>query len=84
MDFKFFNNPKPEIMFRLEPLQQLTVADRMLGNNVEYCYQFGNSEPVPFGNGSEALTITIQPDSSDGLTFDDGDNSFKIFARVLQ
>ena len=83
MNFKFFNNQQINFSFVPGPLQRLTM-NGPLTDNVEYCYQFGDNEPVSFGYGPEALTITIQPDSSGGLTFDDGDNSFKIFVRELQ
>jgi hypothetical protein len=82
MNFKFFNNPQNNFLFVPGPLQRLTMNGPAM-TNVEYCYQFGDNEPVSFGNGPEALTITIQPNSN-GITFDDGDNSFRIFARELQ
>lgn len=83
MNFKFFNNPKINFLFVPEPLQRLTMNGPLTGN-VEYCYQFGDNEPVSFGNGPDALTITIQPNSDGGLTFNDGDNSFRIFVRDIQ
>jgi len=54
-------------------------------NNVEFCFQFGDCEPVSFGTGPNDLHIHITPTENGIITFTDNDGkTFKIFAREIQ
>lgn len=53
-------------------------------NNIEFCFQFDDGEPVIFGVGPNNLHIQIQPTLNGGIEFDDNGKSFKIFARERQ
>lgn len=85
-NFKFFNNNSSYFGLALGPMQRLIIEDGLDRNNVEYCYQFNDNEPVSFANGPGSLTITVNPDGYNGLSFEDADNnlSFKIFSRDIE
>ena len=79
MDFKFFENKKDNLLlsnqfFRIQPAIQHY-------DNVEYCFQFGENEPVAFANSTNEISIKITANSEGYITFTDGDNRFTIFAR---
>lgn len=85
-NFKFFDSPKNNVFLRLEPMQTLTLMGGIGIRNNEFCFQFNDNEPIPFADGTNNLTITINPDGVDGLRFEDVENnqSFRIFARNIQ
>jgi hypothetical protein len=56
--------------------------------DVEWCFQFFNNEPVVFGWQPEGanpspLILQIQPVESEGLTFRQNGMEFKIFPREI-
>lgn len=54
-------------------------------NNVEFCFQFNDEEPISFGTGSNDLHIHITPTENGNITFTNNDGkTFKIFAREIQ
>jgi hypothetical protein len=76
MDFKFFKGDEtPMLYFRpvlFEP------------SNVEFCFQFGDEEPVVFAQGPNECTIRLNPSSNSNMIFNDNGKVFKLFARERQ
>jgi hypothetical protein len=84
MSFKFLRG-KDELTFRLEPMQQLTLTRPIVNQeNVEFCFQFGDNEPVVFANGPNVCSIHLSPQIDTNMTFTDNDMEFKLFARERQ
>jgi hypothetical protein len=76
MNFKFFQGDEtPTLYFtpqRFEP------------RNVEFCFQFGDDEPVVFANGPNECSIHLSQTSDANMTFNDNGKVFKLFARERQ
>ena len=97
MDFKFFEEEKRTAIINLndywETTNSFTLGDtnpaRVLYiqpqrfQNTEFCFQFGDNEPVVFANtAGSSCTIHLEPTSESNMIFNDGDgNVFKLFAR---
>jgi hypothetical protein len=79
MNFKFFQ--KEELRHNnfiiLEPT-------RFNPQNVEFCFQFGDEEPVVFATGPNECSIRLSPTSDTSMLFTDNDKEFKLFAREIQ
>ena len=83
MNFKFLTG-ETDYLLRLEPIQQLTLT-RQRFEDVEFCFQFGDGEPVVFGSGSNECTIRLSPQTDANVVFTDSDGRvFKLFARERQ
>ncbi len=81
MSFKFLRGKDDEYFVRLEPTQQFTLT-RFTPNNVEFCFQFDNNEPIVFATGPNECHIRLAPSPEGNMTFtDSNNNSFKLFAR---
>jgi hypothetical protein len=76
-DFKFFKGEETSI-FRFQPYPTFTPE------NVEFCFQFGNEEPVVFATGPNECSIRLTPTSEANIIFNDNDRVFKLFAREIQ
>jgi hypothetical protein len=64
-----------EPILRLSPLNQ---------SNIEFCFQFNNTQPKVFASSSERLIITLEPNLTSSMTFsDDEGNTFKLFTREI-
>lgn len=79
MDFKFFekrenNQSLVNQFFRFQPIIQNY-------DDVEFCFQFDDNEPVAFAEGTNEISMKITATSEGKITFTDGDNRFTIFAR---
>ena len=76
MNFKFFEGVNtPSIFFRpitFEP------------SNVEFCFQFGDEDPIVIAQGQNECVITINPTMGGNLSFNDNGKVFKLFARERQ
>jgi len=77
MNFKFFKGDEtPSLYFqpsiRFEP------------SNVDFCFQFGDDEPVVFATGPNDCTIRLSLSSNANMTFNDNGRVFKLFARERQ
>ena len=84
MNFKFFQG-KNNMFLELEPTQLLTLTrHRFNPENVEFCFQFGNEEPIVFATGPNECSIRLSPTSDANITFNDNDREFKLFAREIQ
>lgn len=76
MNFKFFKGDEtPRLYF--QPQTQLFL-------DVEFCFQFGDEEPVVFANGPNECIIRLSPTSNSEMTFNDNGKVFKLFARERQ
>lgn len=79
MDFKFFQHQK-------------LVHDNFIvftptvftPNNVEFCFQFGDENPIVFAQGPNDCTIQISPTGNGSMIFNDNGKVFKLFARERQ
>jgi hypothetical protein len=71
--------------------QEQTIIENKESNtieDVEWCFQFFNNEPVVFaysneGEAAVALNLIIQPKTDDGLTFQQNGMTFKVFPRPI-
>ncbi len=85
MNFKFFNNDNQYGFYQLEPTQLLTISRPLTFNNdVEFCFQFDDEEPVSFATGPNECTIRLSPSPDGNMTFNNNGRVFKLFARERQ
>jgi hypothetical protein len=76
MNFKFFKGDEtPKLYF---------TPHRFEVENVEFCFQFGDNEPVMFASGPNECSIRLSPTSNAEMTFNDNGRIFKLFARERQ
>ena len=76
MNFKFFKGDEtPRLCFTPHTYEP---------ENVEFCFQFGDEEPVVFANGPNECSIRLSPTSNSEMTFNDNGRVFKLFAREQQ
>ena len=76
MNFKFFKGDEtPTLCFTPVSFEP---------SNVEFCFQFDNEEPTVFANGTEEISLRIEPTSGGNVTFTANDKQFTIFARERQ
>lgn len=76
MDFKFFK--------REELIHDNFIVFRPTAFNpehVEFCFQFGDEEPVVFATGPNECNIYISPTQGGSMIFNDNGRVFKLFAR---
>jgi hypothetical protein len=84
MTFKFFTG-KQDMFLNLEPTQLLTLRrNNQTIEDVEFCFQFGNEEPVVFATGPNECHIRLSAQTDANMTFTDDDREFKLFARQRQ
>lgn len=84
MNFKLLRGKEENYFLTLEPMQQLTLT-RTRFEDVEFCFQFDDGEPVVFGAGSNECTIRLTPQADANVVFTDNDGRvFKLFARERQ
>ena len=78
MKFKCFQKESNELtisnnaLFSINPVQF---------TNAEFCFQFGDEEPVVFATGNNECHIHLNPTSNANMTFTDNGREFKLFAR---
>ena len=76
MNFKFFKGDETPRLYltphRYEP------------ENVEFCFQFGDEEPVVFASGPNECSIRLSQTTDSSMTFNDNGRVFKLFARERQ
>ena len=85
LDFKLLRGKEENYFLRLEPVQQLTLTrPSFTPANVEFCFQFGDEEPVVFATGPNDCSIRLSPTSNTEMTFNDNGRVFKLFARERQ
>ena len=76
MNFKFFKGDEtPRLCF---------TPNRYEPENVEFCFQFGDDEPVVFASGPNECNIRLSPTTYSDMTFNDNGRVFKLFARETQ
>ena len=84
MTFKFFTG-KQDMFLNLEPTQLLTLRrNNQTIEDVEFCFQFGNEEPVVFATGPNECHIRLSAHTDANMTFTDEGREFKLFARQRQ
>ena len=78
MDFKFFQRKDLEhnnfILFQ---------PTRFNPQNIEFCFQFDDEEPMVFATGPNDCTINLSPTSNTEMTFNNNGKVFKLFAREI-
>jgi hypothetical protein len=83
-DFKFFNkNQELEFTSNFFTFRPQTLHPQTF-NDVEFCFQFDDNEPVPFANGTNEISIKVDGTSEGIITFTDNNKNFTIFARERQ
>jgi hypothetical protein len=76
MNFKFFKGDEtPTLLF---------TPHRFNPQNVEFCFQFGDEEPIVFASGPNACSIHLSPTNNSEMTFNDNGKVFKLFAREIE
>jgi len=76
MNFKFFKGDNtPSIFFTPMTFEP---------SNVEFCFQFGDENPVVFATGPNECHIRLTPEVNSNMTFNDNGRVFKLFARERQ
>lgn len=75
MYFKFFedNAIKSRAIF--------FTPHRFEAENVEFCFQFGDDEPIVFATGPNDCTIQLSASYNSDMIFNDNGRTFKLFAR---
>ena len=84
MQFRFFNR-EPEVL----AVNVINEHNGIVYLNpvrydpeiVEFCFQFGDDEPVVFATGPNNCTINLSPSSDANMIFNNNGNVFKLFAR---
>jgi hypothetical protein len=76
MNFKFLKGDDAPILYFTQ-----TVFEP---SNVEFCFQFGDEEPIVFATGPNECNITINPTRDGNMIFNDNGRVFKLFARERQ
>ena len=86
MDFKFFRNEKTATfnLAEYEMGHSTFQIYRYNPENVEFCFQFGDEEPVVFATGPNECSIRLTPTAEGNITFNNNGNVFKLFARERQ
>ena len=74
MNFKFLKGDETPYI-RFQP------SIRFNQENVEFCFQFGDEEPVVFATGPNECRIHLSPASDANMIFNDNGKIFKLFAR---
>jgi hypothetical protein len=83
MNFKFFQGNN-DMFLQLEPTQLLSLnRHRFNPENVEFCFQFGDEEPIVFATGPNECSIRLSPTTDTNITFNDNNKVFKLFAREI-
>jgi hypothetical protein len=74
MNFKFLkgNEITPTLYFQ---------APSFVPSNVEFCFQFGDENPVVFATGPNECHIRLNPTAYGNMIFNDNGRVFKLFAR---
>ena len=79
-------------LFPQEELQQdagsIEVAEAQPIEDVEWCFQFFNNEPIVFAFSNEGevpapLVLQLQPTEGEGLNFQQNGMTFKVFPREI-
>jgi hypothetical protein len=85
MNFKLLRGKEEYDFLQLEPTQLLTITrPSFTMSNVEFCFQFGDNEPVVFAHGPNECSIRLSPTINSEMTFNDNGRVFKLFARETQ
>jgi hypothetical protein len=84
MNFKFLTGNQ-DMFINLEPTQLLTLTRNVQTiEDVEFCFQFDDNEPVVFATGPNECQIRLTPQTDANMTFTDDGREFKLFARQRQ
>ena len=76
MNFKFFKGDEtPTLLF---------TPHRFNPQNVEFCFQFGDEEPVVFASGPNDCSIHLSPTNNAEMRVNDNGKVFKLFAREIE
>lgn len=80
MNFKFFSEENTITN------NQIVFAPNYLRfeNDVEFCFQFDNEEPIMFAVGPNECHITLSPTPEGYMLFENNGRIFKLFARERQ
>jgi len=76
MNFKFFKGEESQLIFFTPRIVE--------PSNVEFCFQFGDENPVVFATGPNECHIRLTPTANSNMTFNDNGKVFKLFARERQ
>jgi hypothetical protein len=82
-NFKFLRGKEESIFRLIENFQPITFNQPRFQNEVEFCFQFNDDEPISFATGSNDLHIHVSPTPNGNISFTNNGQTFKIFAREV-
>ena len=77
-----------EIGYELSPQEEINIPEAQLIQDVEWCFQFFNNEPIVFAFSNEGeepapLVLQLQPNEGEGLNFQQNGMTFRVFPREI-
>lgn len=83
MGFKLLRGVEPELGL-IENFEPIVFNQPRFRNDVEFCFQFNDDEPIRFGVGPNDLHIYVSPTPNGNIIFTNNDGqTFKIFAKEI-
>ena len=77
-----------EVGYELSPQEEVNIPEAQPIEDVEWCFQFFNNEPIVFAFSNEGevpapLVLQLQPTEGEGLNFQQNGMTFKVFPREI-
>ena len=77
-----------EVGYELSPQEEINIPEAQPIQDVEWCFQFFNNEPIVFAFSNEGeepapLVLQLQPVDSEGLNFQQNGMTFRVFPREI-
>jgi hypothetical protein len=85
MGFKLLRGYDSDLTLTVADNTTLIFHQQRFQNDVDFCFQFNDDEPIVFGSGPNDLHINISPTPNGNMVFTNNNGeTFKIFARERQ
>jgi hypothetical protein len=77
-----------EVGYVLSPQEEINIPEAQPIQDVEWCFQFFNNEPIVFAFSNEGeepapLVLQLQPNEGEGLNFQQNGMTFRVFPREI-
>jgi hypothetical protein len=77
-----------EVGYELSPQEEINIPEAQPIQDVEWCFQFFNNEPIVFAFSNEGeepapLVLQLQPNEGEGLNFQQNGMTFRVFPREI-